>query len=596
MGEFVRIESGAVQLDVTGLASDGSVRHPRGDASILLDQGGQIRVQASGFTPEGKVDVWGFSTPVLLGSDAVDGQGRFDRTFTLPRSMGGGHHTLQINGPSQDGNRSISLGLLIDGSGVPVWQATDHPKAVIATQVAFFALSGVAALGGLSAAAGAAGMAGMGAGAGAGLGAAARGAAAGAAGGAAAGRSENEGKEHRRKAGKVASVKVKAATLADSSHARGDLSRSWRLPGRVSTDRLGVTLPGRLNRFSPLAARLVSDGMHLRAMFGSLWAVLVAGAGAAGVMAGLSVQALPAPTVVPAAIALVLGTLDAFAGAAAAIAFMSTLLATGAIDSTDGLRGALGVAALWFALPMLAGETRPLRRPAARTTVERWYRAGDFVVLPALGAWLTLKLVKALPGLFGHSIDLADYAGRIALVAGAAILGRLLLEEIATWLYPVRLTEVSAPALGSTSMRQKLGAIAVKTGFFLFVALPFVGLRPELFVGAVLFALPQLLKLWDKRIPKRSWLYRLMPRGIVKVTALVVIGFYLGQYIAEHITNTAKLAATGFVVMAIPPAAIGLLTLFGKEPASGRSSWLQRAIGAVTVVTAGIVVYQLSVA
>jgi hypothetical protein len=294
-------------------------------------------------------------------------------------------------------------------------------------------------------------------------------------------------------------------------------------------------------------------------------------------------------------VALVLGTLDAFAGFAAAGAFLVTLLATGALTSMDGVRGAFGVAALWFALPLLAGETRPLRRQPTRSAAERWYRAGDFVILPPLGAWLTFKLVKALPGLYGHSIPLASYAGRIALVAGGALLARLVIEEIATWLYPVRLSDVTPGKLPSPATSQKLASILVKTGFFVFVAVPFVGVRPELFVGAALFALPQVAKLGEKRLPNATWLHRVVPTGLVKVTALVVVGFYAAEYLARHIHDHARLAAAGFVALSVPPALIGLLALLGREGRTARPTWRRRTAGATTVVVAGLVIYRLSV-
>lgn len=597
---FVRVHTGSVVLDVTGLAADGSIRRPKADASITLDLGGKLRVEASGFDPDGTVVSWGFSTPVLLGRQQTDSAGGLDHVFTLPRSMGGGHHTLQVNGPSPDGMRSISLGLIIDGTGVPVWQAIDHPAAVVATQVAFFALTGVSALGGLSAAAGAAGIGAAGAGLGAaarGMGGTSGGSSGGASGGgkSGGGKDEADEKQHRRKAGKVAATKVKVAGVVESDEARGDRSRTWRLPGHARVDRFGVITPGRVNRISPLLARLVMDGVHLRAVLGSVWALLVLAGGVTGVVAGLGVGVLPAPAVVPAAAALVLGTLDAFAGAAAAVGFLGTLLATGALDSGDGVRGALGVAALWFALPLLAGETRPLRRPRAQSRLDNWSRAGDFAILPPLGAWLVFKLVKALPGLFGHAVVLSQYAGRIALVAGGALLLRLVVEETATRLYPVRLVQVSAPVPAPPAVGQRLAAIAFKTCFFLFVALPFVGLRPELFLGAALFALPQLGKVWEQRIPKLAGVGRVLPTGVVKLTALVVVGFYASRYLATHLHDHARLAAVGFVALSVPPALLGVLGLVGKDHAVDRSHWRHRVVGMATVVVSGWVIYRLSV-
>ncbi|MDP9102259.1 MAG: hypothetical protein M3N21_08970, partial [Actinomycetota bacterium] len=353
--------------------------------------------------------------------------------------------------------------------------------------------------------------------------------------------------------------------------------------------------PARLSRLSPLGARLIGDGAHLRAIIGSAWSVVVLAGLVTGVVAGLHVGALPAPTALPVAVALALGAVDAFAGAAAACAFIVTLLATGAISSSDGLRGALGVAALWFALPLLTGETRPLRRQPLRTAAQRWYRAGDFVVLPPLGAWLTFKLIKALPGLYGHAIPLGQYAGRIALVAGVALLMRLTVEELATRLYPVRLTEVTPEALPAASTAQRLASVALKTTFFVFVAIPFVGVRPELAIGAGLFAFPQFVKPWESRLPKVTWLHRVLPRGIVKITALVVIGFYAAAYLGRHIHDTSQLAAAGFLALSVPPAVIALLGLVAPAAPAPPATWRRRALGAATVSVAGLVIYRLSV-
>jgi hypothetical protein len=251
---------------------------------------------------------------------------------------------------------------------------------------------------------------------------------------------------------------------------------------------------------------------------------------------------------------------------------------------------------MWFALPLLVGETRPLRREAARSVTAAWYRLGDIVVLPLLATWLTLKLVSALSGLYGHSVDVSSASRVIAVVAGVSVLGRLLLEEAASRLYPQRLSEVAALPIPGSSNVQKLSAVAVRTGLFLFVALPFVGLRWELGLGAVLFCLPQVGKVFDSKLPNLPWLHRALPTGLVKLTGLVVLGWWLSTRLKATVEDPRELAALGFVVLALPPFVQGVLGLFGRSGPKPQPSWLRRALGAVVVAGSVWIVYTLTVA
>lgn len=593
----VVVTTGPVQLSVSSHGTDGSTHSPSGDATLTLDRGGMVTLSGTGYTPGSSVVVWMFSTPVRLGTAPVSSDGGLRASFRIPMAVEGGHHTIQVNGSSADGERSVSLGVVVDPSGVPVWRAADNPEVVIATQVAFLALAGMTALGGLSAVGGVTALGGAGGLAG-GLAGGAPGGPAGPGGGKPSGGGGDGGAEEgrRRKGGKLAGAKVSKLAAAGTNLGRGDRSLTWRLPGSTAADRLGRLIPERIGAVSPLLARLVSDGSHLRAILGVLWLLLLGCSVVTGVLAALTADIIPAPAVTLACIALALGVLDALAGMLAGSAFLLTLVATGGLNSTDDIRGAMGVAALWFALPLIAVELRPFRRTLGRTAADVWYRAGDYVVLPLLGWWLTFKLVKALSGLYGHAVPLAEGAEQLALVAALAILARLLIEDVAAGLYPARLSDVLPKKLPSPPTSQKLLAVATKVSLFVFVSVPFVGWRPELFIGAALFALPQVLKIWDAKLPNFPKLHRVVPAGLVKLTGLVVAGLLISDMLKSRIDDPAKMAATGFVVLAIPATVQGLLGLIAREGPKPQQTWAHRAVGAILVIIAGAALYTLTVA
>ena len=148
--------------------------------------------------------------------------------------------------------------------------------------------------------------------------------------------------------------------------------------------------------------------------------------------------ALPPVAALTIAIA-VLGVLDATAGFVAILTFTIGVLALGGIDSNAQLRLMLGLGALWFVVPVLAGAVRPLRREPTRNLVESWERAADFVIASLIGAWAVQKIVLALPGLAGAQLPISAHADLAALCVLAALVGRLVFETIAAHLYPRRL-------------------------------------------------------------------------------------------------------------------------------------------------------------
>ncbi|MEY2958072.1 MAG: hypothetical protein RLZZ01_640 [Actinomycetota bacterium] len=126
-------EANALVLGVGEVTTVAYGETPAGDR-IPLSAGGELRletgdmvvVETSGFSSEGSVEVWMFSTPTLLGT--IDGGDSGAGRFMVPPSIEPGDHRLVIAG-SISGNVPVvlSLGLrvgLVDDalwSGIPIW-------------------------------------------------------------------------------------------------------------------------------------------------------------------------------------------------------------------------------------------------------------------------------------------------------------------------------------------------------------------------------------------------------------------------------------------------------------------------------------------
>jgi hypothetical protein len=138
--------------------------------------------------------------------------------------------------------------------------------------------------------------------------------------------------------------------------------------------------------------------------------------------------------------------------------------------------------------------------------------------------------------------------------------------------------------------------IVVKAVFFLFVAAPFVGIGLALVLGGVMFLLPAALALTRHRLPQRAWLGRVLPEGAVKITALMVAGYYLNRLLSDHVSNKTSLITLGFIVLSIPPCLLGTAELLRDEGSHVAAvTWRHRFLGTVVILLCAYAVLSLSV-
>lgn len=64
----------------------------------VYEAGGSVTVTASGFDPNEQVQVVLYSDPILIGNFAADEAGDISVTFTLPKDLLAGPHTVQLTG------------------------------------------------------------------------------------------------------------------------------------------------------------------------------------------------------------------------------------------------------------------------------------------------------------------------------------------------------------------------------------------------------------------------------------------------------------------------------------------------------------------
>ena len=106
----------------------------------------------------------------------------------------------------------------------------------------------------------------------------------------------------------------------------------------------------------------------------------------------------------------------------------------------------------------------------------------------------------------------------------------------------------------------------------------FLGECWELYAGAALFAVPQVLRIYENRFPNSERLYRLIPGGIVKTVLMLFVGAWFFSEFAHRFSST-HLLTYGFVILGLPALMFAVLELIGRDGEERQETWLQRFVG-----------------
>jgi hypothetical protein len=282
---------------------------------------------------------------------------------------------------------------------------------------------------------------------------------------------------------------------------------------------------------------------------------------------------------------IAVGIFDAFAGFLECIVFSAGVILSGGLGSADSLRTLLGLAVITFAIPLLAGATRPLRRPRPSTRPQWWDRGGDLIIASLVAGWGVAKMIQALPGLSGHAQPIVADADVLAVVALATVAFRYLLETAVVFWYPARLSEVECESISEPARGQQLASLLLRALLFVFIAYAFLGNCWELWVGAVLFVLPQLLKMFEDRFPNSAALFHFIPTKVLKTVILLIVGALWAGFVFGRIHDPRKLIGYSFILLSLPGLLQSFAELIGRKGKEWPKNWTTRFIGAGIVVT-----------
>jgi hypothetical protein len=159
-----------------------------------------------------------------------------------------------------------------------------------------------------------------------------------------------------------------------------------------------------------------------------------------------------------------------------------------------------------------------------------------------------------------------EQAGQIGVIAGVAVAVRLLLEEVAWYLYPARLAKLTTD-LKKPGLVQEMRSILFKSGIFFLLAEPFIGFNKYLLLGCGVFILPQLLGLVSHKFPKVDILDQIIPRGAFRIVLLSFISIFAVSYLKTLNLTPSDFILTSFVFLPLPALAFMLIDMFaGQRP------------------------------
>ena len=531
--------------------ADGTIIPPGEGNAIRAYRGRTVEIGGEGFAPNTVVEVWVNTDPIFLGDVTTSAEGTFSKIFDLPIGLVPGQHTLTLSGTTKRGQLvKASVGLIVEEEVMVAPTDTQleesntrfDPRSDAAGTMALIVNAFVLL--------------------------------------AIAGTAIRRKDEDERGSGDVSDVSVKRLG------ADGEGADRLRLPRISLADRVMARTPELTAHRSPMISRVLQDGTYLRSLFGALWLLLPIAGVALGLAAAFDTnfEALMPSLALLSAI-VVIGTLDAFAGFLGAITFAVAVVAGGGVNSADSIRGLLGVWVLSFAVPMLASASRPFRRKNASGTAGAWDRSTDFVLILLFGALAAGSMFSSLPGLTGFRPEFAGNVAHIQIVAMLTLAARFMLENTTVKLTPVRYRELTDLALRDPSNIQQMVSSLIRATAFLFVAEVFIGNNWALWMGGVLYLAPKLIGLVVDKFPNIESLHRWIPRGILKVTVMMLVARIWGVALADVVSDPGQLIMFSFVFMGTPGLVVTVLGWFGRS--SSRpwpQTWFTRIAGLIVLI------------
>jgi hypothetical protein len=327
-----------------------------------------------------------------------------------------------------------------------------------------------------------------------------------------------------------------------------------------------------------LAARTISDASYLRASVGFFSLATYPVALLLGFQAADSnhFQGLP-PSITFIAMMMALGVIDAMAGFIAGALFAALVALHGNISDLKTALTLAGIILLSYSPGILAGVFRPLRREV-EDSHSRWERLADYLLASILTGWVVKQIALGLNGLSGLSLPIAEHADQLGLIAAGLVIGRFFAEDIVFKTYPSRINDLE-PEYRERNILQRVIGLSMQVLAFTLVAAPFIGWRPELWIGLAIFALPLLLTLVASKFPKSRFIHRWLPSGLTEILLMSAVGFGLAWVLKSYTLTPSRYVLIAFVLLSIPGFLVDILRLFAR---GYESTWKESKRGFLT--------------
>lgn len=365
----------------------------------------------------------------------------------------------------------------------------------------------------------------------------------------------------------------------------GDRSRTWRAPFTHQTDAGFMSAAISASRFAPLLGKILNDASYLRAILGSLSLLTIPAAIFLGIQALVTSDSQPIPPVWQIFVAIALLTLvDSFAGLIAVLIYSLGVFVSGNVNSLSGVLTVLTVSTICVSPSIMASSFRPFRRKISAGHTF-WERAVDYVLGTVLTAWTISGFINALNAISGKQLAILAYATTIGVIIGAGIFVRMVLEDLATYLYPNRTAQLAVELPKPAPLQQYI-SMTIKALIFAVVMNTFVGLNLPLLIGTILFIMPNLAKLRvGHLLPKSRMLHFAIPKGGLRIVVMTAMGTLFARFSENLFTDPQVFLTWGFVLLSIPGFILGLLTLISDDKNAGTmredkvGKWIYRIVG-----------------
>ena len=371
----------------------------------------------------------------------------------------------------------------------------------------------------------------------------------------------------------------------------GDRSLTWKAPFSEFIDSAVTTASVGIARFSPLLARVFIDSTYLRAMFGSLSSLSIPVGIFLGIQALISSNFQPMAPSWPIFAALALLSLtEAVGGLIAVMIFAVGILATGNANTLSEVLTVFAIAAICVSPSLLAGSFRPFRRKV-EVGGHFWERIADYLLGAILTYWTFVGFINSLNVIAAKQLAITGRTTEVGLAVAIGVVIRMITEDLATYLYPVR-SAVLIVDLPKPSKRQQYISNILKAIVFALVMQAFIGVTIPLLIGTMLFLAPNMAKLaFGNVIPRSRKLHFALPKGGLRIVAMTITGTIFAKLGERIFTEPQTFLTWGFVLLSVPSFVIAVLGLLSDDKNAG--SLRDHKIGVWIYRIGGIAIFYL---